>query len=180
MQSRANAAHRRFPTGTGQVLPLLFHSAASARQSSLGRKTVSCSNMASLGKPKIVSIGRDRRLDRRYPLDLELRWRVIHRCRVLREGEGRTLNLSIGGVLFDATCCLSVGMSVELSISWPVLLHNVTPIRLVVSGSVVRTEGTRAGIKIITREFRTLGGGQESRIVLLRKPRPLGHGLSVQ
>jgi len=56
-------------------------------------------------------------------------------------GAGRTLDVSSGGVLFDATRPLPVGMNVELSISWPALLHNVAPLQLVISGRIIRANG---------------------------------------
>jgi hypothetical protein len=52
---------------------------------------------------------------------------------------------------------LPFGLNVELSISWPVLLHNVAPLQLVVSGRIVRSDGNRAAIRMTQHEFRTVG-----------------------
>src|SRR5881227_2730113 len=87
-------------------------------------------------------IGGDRREDRRYPINLELRWKLIRRRKVRDTGSGRTIDLSSGGILFDASRPLPSGMNVELSINWPVLLHNVAPMQLVISGRIVRTVGS--------------------------------------
>src|ERR1700758_240270 len=90
---------------------------------------------------EIETIGGDRRFDRRYQLQLEVRWKLIRRRKVQDAGTGRTIDLSSGGILFDASRPLPAGLNVELNISWPVLLHNVAPMQLVVSGRVVRSSG---------------------------------------
>jgi hypothetical protein len=102
-------------------------------------------------------IAGDRRADRRYPLLLDLRWKLIHRKRVLDSGEGRTLDLSSGGVQFESGRTLPEGLDMELSISWPVLLHNVAHMQLVVHGRIVRSQGCRIAIRMIQHDFRTVG-----------------------
>lgn len=52
---------------------------------------------------------------------------------------------------------MPVGLSVELTISWPVLLDEVTPLQLVVSGRIVRSAGGRAAIRMVQHELRTVG-----------------------
>ena len=61
--------------------------------------------------------------------------------------------------MFHAARPLPVGLNAELAIAWPVLLHNVAPMQLVVSGRIVRSEGLRAAIQITAHEFRTAGVG---------------------
>lgn len=102
-------------------------------------------------------IAGDRRSDRRYELRLEVRWKLIRRRRVLETGTGETINFSSGGVLFQAERTMPVGLNVELSIGWPVLLHNVAPLQLVVSGKIVRSSGNRTAIQMTQHEFRTVG-----------------------
>jgi len=108
-------------------------------------------------------IGGDRRFDRRYQLQLEVRWKLIRRKKVQDSGAGRTIDLSSGGVLFDAKRPLPVGLNVELSISWPVLLHNVAPMQLVASGRIVRSIGAQVAIHITQHEFRTVGNPHDHR-----------------
>src|SRR5262249_5910527 len=103
------------------------------------------------------TIGGDRRDDRRYGIALELRWKLVRRRKVLDSGMGRTLDLSSGGVLFDAGRQLPMGLNVELSIAWPALLHNFAPMQLAVSGRIVRTHGNRTAIHMNQHEFRTVG-----------------------
>src|SRR5438105_4531966 len=113
------------------------------------------STMAWLEKAKqIEGIGGERRFDRRYQIQLEVRWKLIRRRKIQDAGTGRTIDLSSGGVLFDAEKQLPVGLNVELSISWPVLLHNVAPMQLLVSGRVVRSAGASTAIHVTQHEFR--------------------------
>ena len=102
-------------------------------------------------------IGGDRRNDRRYGLQLDVKWKLIRRRRVVETGIGHTIDLSSGGLMFDAGRHLPEGLNVELSITWPVLLHNVAPLQLVISGRIVRTDGQRIAIRAVQHEFRTIG-----------------------
>src|SRR5688500_3359026 len=83
----------------------------------------------------------DRRSDRRYEIALELRWKLVRRRKVLETGTGSTVDLSSGGILFDAGRQLPVGLNVELSVAWPALLHNVAPMQWVATGKIVRSNG---------------------------------------
>ena len=109
------------------------------------------------------SIAGDRRSDRRYHIQLDLRWKLIRRKKLQDAGSGRTIDLSSGGILFEAERALPVGLNVELSIAWPVLLERVAPIQLSIAGRIVRAEGRRVGVRITQHEFRTMGGLSELR-----------------
>ena len=113
--------------------------------------------------PQSDAIGGDRRHDRRYDLHLELKWKLIRRRRVLDTGTGHTIDFSSGGVLFYAGRHLPEGLNVELSISWPVLLHSVAPLQLVVAGKIVRGDGHQAAMQTAEHEFRTMGVSDERR-----------------
>ena len=99
-------------------------------------------------------IHQDRRDDRRYPIELELRYKVIAR-RVQLNGSGRTLNMSSGGVLFGGDQSLPAGAFVEVSIHWPVLLQNTCPLTLLIVGRVVRCEDHTVAVKTTRYEFVT-------------------------
>jgi hypothetical protein len=114
-------------------------------------------------KPADQSLQGDRRDDRRYRMGLDLKWRLVRRRKVLDTGNGRTLDLSSRGVFFDAGRALPVGLNVEMSISWPALLHNVAPMQLMVLGRIVRSDGHRAAVHIVQHEFRTTGSLAEPR-----------------
>ena len=106
---------------------------------------------------QLEGIHGDRRSDCRYEIRLELRWKLIRRRRVLDSGVGQTVDLSSGGILFDPGRQLPVGLNVELAIAWPVLLRNVAPMQLIVSGRIVRCLGNRTAVAMVQHEFRTSG-----------------------
>jgi hypothetical protein len=108
-------------------------------------------------------IAGDRRSDRRYALKFDLRWRLIRRQRLLESGSGTSVDLSSGGILFEAGRPLPLGFTVELSIAWPVLLHNTAPLQLLVSGRIMRTSGSCAAIQMAQHEFRTIAQPAEQR-----------------
>jgi hypothetical protein len=110
-----------------------------------------------------VGIGGERRLDRRYGIQLDLRWKLIRRRRVLETGTGHTIDLSSGGIHFETDRPLPTGLNVELSIAWPAMLQNMAPLQLVVSGKVVRSDGRRTAIQKHQHEFRTAGLSAEQR-----------------
>ena len=120
-------------------------------------KIMACSSTWDQETKAPEGIAGERRGDRRYPILLDLRWKLIHRKRVLDTGEGRTLDLSSGGVRFESGRTLPEGFDVELAIFWPVLLHNVAPMQLVVSGRIVRSESGQIAIRMVQHEFRTVG-----------------------
>ena len=107
----------------------------------------------------------DQRVNRRYPISLEIEYKVLRKGRVERLGLGRTLNVSSGGVLFQATDELPAGSSVELLMQWPFLLEGVCPLKLVIHGSVVRSDSKGVAIRNKHHEFRT-AGARSSRIDL--------------
>jgi hypothetical protein len=111
-----------------------------------------------------AGIAGERRHDRRYEIQLDLRWRLIRRRRVLEAGIGHTIDLSSGGIHFETDRPLPAGLNVELSIAWPAMLHNMAPLQLVVSGKIVRSSGRRTAIQKYAHEFRTVGinGGQRA------------------
>lgn len=110
-------------------------------------------------------ISGDRRRDKRYEIGLDVKWKLIRRRKVLDTGIGRTIDLSSGGILLEAERPLPMGLNLELSITWPVMLHNVAPLQLVVAGRIVRSRGKQVAIRMIQHEFRTLSMPGENRTV---------------
>jgi hypothetical protein len=117
-------------------------------------------------------ISGDRRADRRYEMRLELRWKLVRRRRVLESGTGYTVDLSSGGILIEAGKHLPAGLNLELSISWPALLHNVAAMQLVVSGRIVRGDGSRIAVRMVQHEFRTAASLAEFRGLDAKAQRP--------
>jgi hypothetical protein len=99
----------------------------------------------------------DQRLNRRYPITLEIEYKLLRKGRVERLGLGRTLNVSSGGVLFEANETLPAGSSIELVMQWPFLLEGVCPLKLVIHGCVVRCDSKGVAVRSKHHEFRTAG-----------------------
>lgn len=125
--------------------------------------------------PETETISGERRRDKRYDIELELRWKLIRRRKVLDSGVGRTVDLSSGGILVETDRPLPVGLNMELSIAWPVMLRNSAPLQLVVDGKIVRAKGKRVAIRMIQHQFRTIGTPTERGAVVeapARSPLP--------
>ena len=138
--------------GTAQVPALLLLPSKRKHNDNI----MACSSTWDRETKAPEQIAGDRRVDRRYPTLLDLRWKLLHRKQVLDSGEGSTLDLSSGGVRFESGRALPEGFNVELAISWPALLHNTTPMQLMVQGRIVRSEGGTIAIRMIQHEFRTV------------------------
>lgn len=99
----------------------------------------------------------DRRHSDRFPIERGVRFRVLNKRGGEETGDGKTLNISSSGVLFTSEHMLLPGRRLELSISWPVQLNDLIPLKLVARGRVVRFEEGQAAIEIQQYEFRTQG-----------------------
>lgn len=99
----------------------------------------------------------DRRSKRRFNIEQGSRYRLLDGSRVTESGTGRTTNISSNGVWFTTERVLGRGLQVELSISWPVLLNDVCPMKLMIYGRVVRSDPAGAALAIERYEFRTQG-----------------------
>jgi hypothetical protein len=80
---------------------------------------------------------------------------VLEGDTIVEFGMGTTLDMGSGGVAFLTEHQLLVGSFIELSISWPVLLEDSCPMRLIVFGRVVRSSGRRTACTVDKYEFRT-------------------------
>jgi c-di-GMP-binding flagellar brake protein YcgR len=100
---------------------------------------------------------RERRTKRRFQIDQEVKYKMLYGQRIAETGTGRTLNISSGGVWFSTENMLTSGMPVELSLSWPVLLNDSCPMKLMIYGCVVRSNERGAAVAIERYEFRTSG-----------------------
>jgi len=97
----------------------------------------------------------DRRSSSRFPIDREVRYRVLNKKGNQDQGTGRTLNMSSAGILFTTDHVLLPGRTVEVAVSWPAQLNNACPLKLVARGRIVRFEPGKAAIEIHHYEFRT-------------------------
>ena len=99
----------------------------------------------------------ERRGADRFPIEREVRYRVLSKRNTQEEGTGKTVNISSNGVLFTTDKILLPGKRLELSISWPAQLDNKCNLKLVARGRVARLEQGRAAVEIQQYEFRTAG-----------------------
>jgi hypothetical protein len=100
---------------------------------------------------------RERRIKRRFQIDQEVKYKMLYGQRIAETGVGRTMNVSSGGVWFSTQNMLTSGMPVELSMTWPVLLNESCPMKLMIYGCVVRSNERGAAVAIERYEFRTQG-----------------------
>ena len=99
----------------------------------------------------------ERRTSDRFPIERDVRYRVLNRKTADEFGAGRTINISSTGILFSTEQLLLPGKRLELSVSWPAQLDNQCPLKLVARGKVVRYEPGCAAVEIQQYEFRTQG-----------------------
>ena len=111
-----------------------------------------------MNEPKVQKNGeRERRTKRRFQIEQEVRYKMLYGQRIAETGTGRTMNISSGGVWFTTENLLTAGMPVELSMSWPVLLNDSCPMKLMIYGCVIRSNDRGAAVAIERYEFRTQG-----------------------
>lgn len=99
----------------------------------------------------------DQRAHRRYPIGLEVEYKLLSKGRFERLGSGRTLNVSSGGACFKSNHTLPSKGAIELVMSWPLLLEGVCPLKLIMRGRIVRNDGQRVAIQAKYHEFKTGG-----------------------
>jgi len=99
----------------------------------------------------------ERRNKRRFPIQLDVLYRVFDRRTQLAVGVGKTVDISSSGVVFRAEVDLIIGARVEVSTSWPALLNGQYQMRWVVYGNIVRSGGGLTACTIERCEFRTQG-----------------------
>jgi len=97
----------------------------------------------------------ERRGKFRFPMQRELRYKLLKNGATVESGAGETVDIGSGGVGFAIGRSLPTNTFIELSISWPVLLDNSCPMRLIVFGRVVRTDPGKSACTIDKYEFRT-------------------------
>lgn len=95
------------------------------------------------------------RTSRSYSIMAELDYRLLGADGVLDRGYGHTKAMSRTSVWLEFDKAVPVGVSVELGIIWPVRLDNKIPLKLVICGRTVQTDGKYAEVEILRHQFRT-------------------------
>jgi hypothetical protein len=99
----------------------------------------------------------EQRSHQRYALRLDVEYKLLSRGHTGRLGSTRTVNIASGGVLLDKNESLPAGCAIELLINWPFLLEGVCPLKLIMRGRIVRSDGMGVAIQAKQHEFRTAG-----------------------
>ena len=116
-----------------------------------------------MNQPEIepVTSGKEGRTDRRtsdrFPMEREIRYKMLSKRLGDESGSGITVNMSSGGICFQSEKPLIPGKRVEMAISWPAQLDNRCALKLVARGKVVRYDAGCAAVEIQQYEFRTVG-----------------------
>ena len=110
------------------------------------------------GSPFALRSG-DRRLTNRFPLQQEVRYRLVQAKTMAAKGVGLTVDISSGGIQFTTNERLPVGRMVEVAMSWPARLNGTCPLQFVARGRVLRSDGATAVVRIQRYEFRTRAAG---------------------
>lgn len=97
----------------------------------------------------------ERRSKFRFGIQREMRYKLLEDDTIVASGSGSTINIGSGGIAFAAEHCLKPGAFIELSISWPALLDETCPMRLIVFGRVLRSGSRKAVCTLDKYEFRT-------------------------
>jgi len=97
----------------------------------------------------------DQRVHRRYPISLDVQYKLGDKGQAAKFGTGRTLNISSGGIFFGTSGPLPTGGAIELLMRWPLLLDGGCPLKLVVRGKVVRSDASGTAVQALSHEFRT-------------------------
>jgi hypothetical protein len=95
----------------------------------------------------------DRRADRRYDIELPMRYRLLRGSRVLFEGQATTATLSRSGFAFRSGRFLPSGLMIEAYIDWPVILRGCEAVTLRINGRIVRSDGDLAVVRNTWHEF---------------------------
>ena len=99
--------------------------------------------------------GTDRRITDRFPLENDVRYKLLETKRIAQTGQGRTQNISSRGILFTTEAQLPLGQRIELAVDWPAKLNEHCGLKLVALGKVVRSSDCAAAINIEKYDFRT-------------------------
>jgi hypothetical protein len=97
----------------------------------------------------------DRRLNLRYPIAIPLKYKLLRSGKVVKTGQGQTLNLSSSGVLMECDVALPKGAVVELSLAWPARIDGKVGLSLVATGTTLRTTARGTAVVLSQHHFRT-------------------------
>ena len=106
---------------------------------------------------EIVTLGGtgERRGKTRFQIERDARFKLLYGQHIAETGLAKTVNISSSGVWFTTDTALPMGVPIELTISWPALLNDYCPMKLMIFGCIVRSTDNGAATNIERYEFRT-------------------------
>lgn len=107
--------------------------------------------MSVIRGPAIFTHG-ERRSQRRYEINLDVRWSATEGNRT---GVGKLRDISSKGLCFQTDGVMPLGLTVDLSIGWPILLGGTCGLQLRIKGRVLRSDEWGTAIKIVRHVFCT-------------------------
>ncbi len=131
---------------------------------------MSAAPLAARAAGRLKTFVSEQRSHQRYPIELEVEYRLLTKGQCELIGSGKTRNISSGGVLFEALGSRPATGPIELLLNWPFLLEGVCPLKLVMKGRIVRSDMRGIAIQSNYHEFRTAGSrkakGRPSNLVV--------------
>ncbi|SPE41814.1 Type IV pilus assembly PilZ [Candidatus Sulfopaludibacter sp. SbA3] len=119
----------------------------------------------------------DRRGSSRFPVREEVRYKILQHSKAQPWiGNGQTLNIGSGGILFTTEEHLPVGRSIEISVNWPARLDGTCPLKFVATGRIVRSDAFKAAVRIERYQFKTRGTSTIGAGERIPPPITLRHG----
>jgi hypothetical protein len=100
----------------------------------------------------------EQRSKRRFLIEQDVHYERLKGTEVLDAGMGKTLNMSSNSLHFTTGLALHAGDKVKVAVNWPVLLDATCRLKMVIYGSVVRSDGNSATVRIRQHELRTRAG----------------------
>jgi len=95
----------------------------------------------------------ERRLQRRYPIEGEVEYRIVRQGQVASTGIGVVSDLSDTGILFNAGQALCPGWNLELLIPWPTARNPLGRVDVCAVARIVRTEENWCAARILKYDF---------------------------
>ena len=103
----------------------------------------------------------ERRAHARFNLALEMSYSALDGGRRGETSASRTIDLSSSGLRFASLQPLPVGLRLQVAIDWPVRLDGRIALQLIATGSVVRSSGAEAAVKLEWHTFKTRSAGRK-------------------
>lgn len=99
--------------------------------------------------PSLRFVPYERRQHQRFPITAQAQYILAG-----NRGQATTVDISSGGVFLKADKSLPLGKQVQVLIDWPALLDQRCPLRLVITGRVLRSDSSGTAIGIVRYDFR--------------------------